>query len=192
VVAYSMDPGAYVTPIRINGGDGNDRMVSTATAAVTFVGEAGSNTLVGNSGYDMIHAGVFNGGGVAASDPNAVTNRVAGRTGNDSVYLDNKTSDQVMFRLGDGTDTINFFEAGASGKDTVLIDTRLASDFAHLMSKGVQETGFLTFKFADGSSVKFAGLTAASFSEDDFVFANLSDAAVKSSLAPTWGDWVLA
>jgi hypothetical protein len=116
-------------------------------------------------------------------------NRVAGREGNDVIHLDNGTRDQALFRLGDGRDAITSFEGGSGLKDTILIDSRLASDFTALMSHGSQQGTDFVFDFGQ-DEIHLVGVSGANLNENDFVFANFGSSEVRNFLADSWGAWL--
>ena len=83
----------------LDGGTGNDQLL----------GEAGNDTLLGGSGNDTLTGG-------------AGADTLDGGTGNDTIYRDQ--NDTIIFRVGDGNDTVAYADGG-----TIRADGFTISDF---------------------------------------------------------------
>jgi hypothetical protein len=102
---WSMVWDGSANSIRIDGGDGNDRIVvkSNIWTSVAIYGGAGDDTLIGGTGDDRIYGGTgsdqINGGGgddVIVTLGGTGRDRAFGSTGLDSYWLDSSTRDVVI------------------------------------------------------------------------------------------------
>jgi predicted outer membrane repeat protein len=166
----------------VSGGSGNDRIGLLS----------GTNTVSGGDGNDLIVGGFDNdklsgdaGNDVIVGDVSTYiggADRITGGTGDD--LLEGRGgADTFIFATGDGNDTIgaltldlanpaNSTMTGPdfeSGIDTIMLDGFGFADGAAALAKVSDIDGVATF-VDQGTSITFAGLTAADLSTDDFQF----------------------
>ena len=148
------------------GSPGND-VIGGDDDPNTLDGWQGNDTIFGGDGQDLLV------GGLGADI-------IDGGAGNDTIWLGvfdslapDADSDRVIFRPGDGNDTINNFTPGAASPDVVVLtDTGLAS-FNEVRNRLTTDGGgnaLLTLD--DGATLTFNGVTVAQLHEDDFEFVN--------------------
>ncbi|MEH2513815.1 Ca2+-binding RTX toxin-like protein [Nitrobacteraceae bacterium AZCC 1564] len=169
----------------INGGDGNDTLIGGAGQNVISGGEGndslfggvGDSVLNGDAGNDTINGGLGNEtiDGGAGNDMllgGAGNDVIRGGAGNDQMF-GGLGSDTIVFKTGDGHDTVFDFQAQGTGHDVIELDHNVFADFDALMASGAlhDTAGGVDIAYADGSTLTLTGVTKASLKVDDFHFA---------------------
>jgi Ca2+-binding RTX toxin-like protein len=151
----------------VDGGDGNDYLFG-GTGNSVFNGGAGNDHITGGAGNETINGGDGNDTLMGGAGNDIIT----GGQGNDLLY-GGAGSDILVFKAGDGHDTVFDFQAAGASHDVVQLDSHVFADFAALMQSGAVHdvAGGVHIDYADGSSMALAGVMKASLTVDDFRFA---------------------
>lgn len=132
-----------------HGGDGADTIEGMAGP---IFGDAGNDTLKGNSGTDTIHGGADN-------------DTINGKADADILYGD-AGIDTFIFEHGTGSDTIKDFVHGTDKID--LTDYHFTS-FAALLAAMGESAGSAFINLGSGDLVVFEGVALASLDAGDFL-----------------------
>ena len=141
----------------------------TLTGIAFIIGGGGVDTISGSAGADDIRGGAANDTLVG----NGGADIIRGGGGNDTI-TPSAGLDTVVFGVGDGSDTINGFDANATGGQDLLNLSELGLTLANFntMSKVGQVVGtrtdtILTF---NGVTIRLIGVAPGAVTATDFAF----------------------
>ncbi|MCZ7910388.1 Ig-like domain-containing protein [Agrobacterium leguminum] len=151
----------------VDAGDGNDRVIA-GDGSDDVDGGAGNDVLMGGAGNDVLYGG----GGNDEMSGGSGDDVLAGGSGND-VLTGGSGADTFVFTAGTGRDVVTDFQAGADGKDVVMLSKDVFADYQALIASGAFTDGEngAQIAFKDGSTVTFDGVKTEQFVIDDFRFA---------------------
>ena len=109
----------------ITGGAGNDTIYGSHNGNNTIYGGEGNDSITAYGSSNYIEGGVGNDTITSYSDDAARENiTIIGGTGNDSITVNSKNAETLIFRNGDGNDTINLYNYSSvpEGMDTICFE----------------------------------------------------------------------
>jgi serralysin len=150
----------------LNGGGGDDQLFGNA-GNDQLSGGAGADTLNGGGGDDLLNGG--DGNDVLLGDVGNDT--LAGGLGDDTMN-GGGGDDRFDYAMGDGSDVINGFAAGAASEDVVFLSGFGAAfdEFADILANASDDGTNTTIDLGGGASITLNGVLAADLHQDDFLF----------------------
>jgi len=161
----------------LKGGDGNDLYVvdNVGDTIVEWFngGLGGTDTVETSISYTLVNnVENLNLTGTANIDGtgNSLANTLTGNTGDNT--LDGGAGDDLfVFRNGDGADTINDFQAGATTDDAIDLSGHSgANSFTEVQTAATQVGADTVIDLGAGDSVTLIGINVNDLDQDDFLF----------------------
>ena len=139
---------------RLDGGEGDD-LLDGGEGADVLEGGAGQDALLGGGGHDTLVGG-------------AGVDYLAGGLGND-MLTGGEGDDLFVVRVGEGSDLITDFVAGAASGDRIHLAGTSWTSLADVTANSVQIGADVVINIGGGETLTLSGVNLASLTDGDFI-----------------------